>query len=397
MRPVPAYNRPVNIAGLRGLRGRSQCAPEEVAPGKWISFDCGGESFVRRAVAHIIKKKHGFLPGTLPAMVDHRQLQLTGPIKDQGAVGACTAFSLSTAMDNAVRKMGRGDVVAPLHVWSKYAVPMMGVACDETVDEALTTEQVWPYDPAKACKLMKSPGDSCGVAYGVAPGSGNIDPQLQAERSQADSSGQFRLEAVEQLQSKPADPNEISAVLAGGDAIWISFHVNRQAWKSKNLQNGVIPHYEGRDRTGHAVVLTGYRTVGNQKQFLIHNSWGPRWGNNGYAWMEERTLMKHIRNAYKIRVTDGKGQSPQPSTSGCPKGQARDSVFGGCTNLCPSGSAPAAGVCLPKIPGFPAPGPGPQNSCPQGQAPDGMSGQCVNLCPNGVAPIGGMCLPTWGQ
>ena len=43
----------------------------------------------------------------LPATVDHRQQNLEGPIKDQGPVGACTAFSLSTTIDNAAIRAGK--------------------------------------------------------------------------------------------------------------------------------------------------------------------------------------------------------------------------------------------------------------------------------------------------
>jgi hypothetical protein len=404
VRPMPAYNRPVNVAALRRLKGKTKCDPEEIAPGKFIQFDCGPESRVTRALKHIAQPRtsKGFVTGAvgpLPPMVDHRQIGLDGPIKDQGAVGACTAFSLSSAMDNAIRKLGRQDTVAPLHVWSKYAVPVMGVAGDETVDERLTLEPVWPYDPAKACKLMRMPFDTCGVAYGVTPGSGEADPQLRSERQQADSSGQYQLVAVEQLQSKPPDTDEMAAVLAGGDAIWASFWVDRTSWKSSSVRNngGAIPHYTDREDSGHAVALAGYRTLNGQRQFLVHNSWGTEWGDNGYAWLSEETVKLQLRNAYKVRISDGKGQTPPPNASGCASGQVRDSVLGVCAPLCPSGSPPAAGVCLPAVPGFPAPGPGPQNNCPQGQAPDGMTGQCSPLCPNGVAPIGGMCLPVWGQ
>src|SRR5439155_24425008 len=111
-----------------------------------------------------------------------RQENTEGPIKSQGAVGACTAFSLSSAMDQQIRRLGRNDVVAPLHVWSKYGVPVMGVAGDETVNEALSLESTWPYDPAKACRLMRVPFDSCGKAYGVVAASGDVDPQLRADR-----------------------------------------------------------------------------------------------------------------------------------------------------------------------------------------------------------------------
>jgi hypothetical protein len=237
--------------------------------------------------------------------------------------------------------------------------------------------------------------DTCTTAYGVSSGSEGFDPALKSEHSNADASGRYKLAAIEQLRAKPADPNEIAAVLATGDDVWVSFSVNDQAWMSRSLQNAIIPDYDVTDDTGHAVVLAGYRTLPNgTKQFLIHNSWSPRWGDNGYGWISEAMVSRHTRAAYHVRVADGAGspsQPGQPAASGCPAGQTKDPVFG---------------MCIPGLPGglpggLPAPGQAPspqqpkpqQGSCPQGQAPDMMSGQCTNVCPGGGPTVGGMCLP----
>jgi hypothetical protein len=406
--PAPAPTWPVNVAALLGLQGQ-RCAPKEVAPGEWVSFDCGGFRPVSRAMA--LAPRMSLVTGPLPPMVDHRVEGSEGPIKSQGAVGACTAFSLSTAMDHGIRRMGRQDVIAPLHVWSKYAIPIMGVAGDENEGQALTLEPIWPYDPSKACK-HRMPDPTCSRAYGVSSGSAALDPKLKAEQAMADASGRYRLVAIEQLPTRPTNLNDLSAVLAGGDDLWASFLVNDEAWKSQSMRDGVIPDYAVNGDEGHAVVLAGYRTLPNgSRQFLIHNSWGSRWGQNGYGWISEAMVSQYMRTAYKIRVADAAGPvNPLPPPSaGCPNGQVKDAVLGTCASLCPSGSPPAAGVCLPTVPGFPAPGQGPgnpfpwpappsqppqqpQSKCSDGQAPDLMTGQCQSLCPGGIPAIGGMCL-----
>ncbi len=427
--PSPApllFERPVNLAALLALQGRP-CAPREVAPGTWIRFDCGFQALVSRAIAYFPLPRQSFVSGPLPTSVDHRAEGSEGPIKSQGMVGACTAFSLSTAMDNAVRRMGRPDTISPLHVWSKYAVPVMGTAGDETLEKNITVEPAWPYDPIKACKLSRDPGDDCGVAYGVAAGSAAVDPQLRAEQGAADAGGRFRLIAIERLTGRPASTDELAAVLAGGDDVWASFEVNDDAWMQRSLQNAVIPDYQITSSSGHAVVLAGYRTLPTgQRQFLIHNSWGQRWGDQGYGWISDNMVRAYMRAAYKIRVSDaGAPGLPPPGggASGCPAGQVKDAVLGHCAALCPSGSAPAAGVCLPALPGFPQPGqppppgqpapggspmpgglppfpfpfptpqPGaaPGAACPPGQAADLMTGACGPTCPNGGPTMGGMC------
>jgi hypothetical protein len=402
--PFQQVFRPVNVQALLAMQGRVPCAPREVAPATWATFDCAPFQAIQQAVQYIPYVRFNFLPmGPAPAGVDHRTERGEGPVKDQGAVGACTAMSLSTAMDNAVRRMGRQDVVSALHIWSRYGVGITGHAGDSNVGKTVATEQTWGYDPVKACKLAKSAVDSCGVAYGVSSGSENFDPALKAEHANADANGRYRLVAVEQLHARPADPNEMTTVLAGGDDVWISFSVNDQAWMARSLHDAVIPDYETVDDTGHAVVLAGYRTLPNgTKQFLVHNSWSTRWGDNGYGWISEAMVSRYTRAAYKVRVADGGGGggAPPPAASGgdCPAGQVK---------------APLLGTCVPGLPGMPAPGAPPPNvapqapppagpqapkgACPAGQAQDMMNGQCVPACPGGGPAVGGMCLPLGGR
>ena len=422
--PQPPPYRPVDVNALRSLVGRVPCAPREMAPGEWVLFDCAMFTPITRAVGLTFAEadsynstRFGLVGGTkpnapLPASVDHRSDGSEGPVKNQKAVGACTAFSLSTAMDHAIKKLARQDVMSPLHVWSKYATPTMGAAGDQTVDKTITLESIWPYDPATACKLSKNPADHCGLAYHVTPGSGALDPEIRADETRADAAGRYRLAAVEKLDS-PANPEQIAAVLAGGDDVWTSFNINTDAWQYQALHaGGVIPDYSTSDSTGHAVVLAGYRTVNGKKQFLVHNSWGDHWGDRGYGWISEDMVRSQMRGAYKVRVVDASGVPSIPvpgntgggNTAGCAGGQVDVSVTGRCAARCSSGSPPAAGVCLPTVPGLPpilgptqAPqsGPAPQskNPCPNGQAPDLMSGTCNTLCGNGAPTMGGMCIP----
>ncbi len=416
--------RPINVRALLASLPRSPCRPEEVSPGNWVGFDCSPPSYVRRAVRFTQPPgRVGFSPfgtgdtgapigaggpvgsgGTgeaLPATVDHRADNMEGPVKNQGATGTCTALSLSTAMEHALRRLGQTEPVSSMHLWSQYRVPRMGDAGDSNIDKRTAATAVWPYDPAEACKMMRRSYDSCGPAYGVESNTGDDDPQIAAHKQKADGAGRYELVAVERLPEH--DPVQFAAVIAGGDDLWVAFNVNRQAWRNSGMRNHVIPDYSIAEPTGHAVVLCGYRTVNGIKQFLIHNSWGPTWGDNGYAWISENMVRDQLRSAYRVRVGDPASPSP-PGGGGqsCPAGQAWDAVYGQCVPACPDGTVPAAGLCLPPVPGMPgsSPGPSPQpapapsgGGCPQGQAQDVMTGQCMPLCPGGLPAVGGMCLP----
>jgi hypothetical protein len=398
--PQPAYDRPVDVSALtRLIAAHVPCAPVEVADGTWVRFDCSFQN--ASFVSPLTNPRHGFDAANLPAAMDLRTAGIDGPIKSQGSVGACTAFSLSTAMDVSARKQGRSDVISPLHLWSQYGVPSMGVAGDETENDPIALESTWPYDPKKACELSRDPSDSCGDAYDVRPASGIEDPVLQAEKKAADAQGHYKVAGLEQL-SRPFDSAEAAGVIAGGDPIWMSISVNDEAWKSRNLENDAIQDYGSAGDEGHAFVLVGYRNAGDGRQFLVHNSWGTKWGDGGYAWINDSTLRRWGRSAYKVRVADVQGGAPLPSMNGCNDGQVRDAVLGTCTNPCSSGSAPSAGICLSpvpglSIPGLPSPQPSPRGGCAAGEVTDPMTNRCVAACPGGMPPIGGMCLPAFGR
>ena len=76
--------------------------------------------------------------------------------------------------------------------------------------------------------MIQRPNDSCAVAYGVFAGDGRYKiPKLAAATRRLD--GRYRLVGIEKMKH---DPNQIAAVLAGGDDLWVAFNMNTEAWKS---------------------------------------------------------------------------------------------------------------------------------------------------------------------
>ncbi len=332
--------------GLSVLRSGA-CPLAEIAPGQFAQAACGPILAFKNALPYQVPP---FVASALPAHVDHRMMGLEGPVKHQQNVGACGAFSVTSAMENALRRQGRGDVLSALHYYVKYGT----VAGTGENGDAITTENVWPYDPVKACLLAPDQGgDSCDRDFGVVRGGGRSDPGLMAERSRADSFGLVRLDRAWSVD--PRDLDAMAAIIASGDDVEAVIAFDSDAWSYRNLGDGVFGHYRGPRDFAHGVVLAGYRWVNGERQFLLHNSWGTDWAESGYGWMTEGTLRENLLAAYKIDLADaGAPRRPDANASGCPGGLP--AIGGQCITLpqiprggagCPAGTLGVPGYCFP--------------------------------------------------
>jgi hypothetical protein len=414
-----AVYRPVNVQALQALAGSGPCAPVEVAPSIWIAPMCAKpKSLSLSPHASGFATTPATASGPTPSSVDLRALGLDGPVKDQQQAGVCWSFAISTLMDNGLRRAGRTDVLAPLHIIADDEFQLL---FDQGAGRPLVVENSWAYDPHKACKLDDNSGDKsfCAQAYNIQAGSWRSDPVLVAERTRAEASGVYRIVAFRSLAHNPANPDEIARVLATGQAVYAGFDVDLRAWSSMRQQPGaVLADWQPDGSGGHAVALVGYRTAPTGRQFLVHNSWGKGWGDAGYAWVTEAMVRDRLHEAFVVTVGDSAGALPMPtpaptptpapsttsnpttnpfpfplpapapttSTSACPPNTVRDLLLARCVAPCAGGVAPVAGVC-PVLAVPPAKTP----SCAAGSLADLVTGQCEPACPSGRARAAGVC------
>lgn len=375
----------VNFQHLRSLAAQPpRCnLPIEVAPNVFIHLDCFPYKRVAIARKHasplklnlmnlgqlrwnpfaVLQGPRGIAPGAVgaqenqpyPDLVDHRLSGTEGPIKDQGDVGACTAFALSAVMDNSLRRAKQNITTSPEHLWAHYGVPTMEDAASSNMNKGITTFEALPYSGREACQLVRDPSDDCGLAYNVQPNSAASNASLQQRLRVADASNGHRPIAFEELEVSPPNINELVATLASGADLWVAFNIDSTSWTNRRIVNGVIPDWSFANG-GHAVAMSGYRRVNGSYQFLIHNSWGASWGDKGYAWVSQAMVQRWLHLAYKVR-TDVDSDTPitPKSDEDCPGDQVMDTVTQRCAGICPDQSRPANGQC----PNGPAPGPSP--------------------------------------
>lgn len=390
----------LNLVRIREHQAKSPkgCGFTEVAPDQWIKIDCHAYQPSAKAIAHMSPRKlrmfaqkkatakplrlvrrsmrvapgasttpgggaaggerangeraggegDDIQPDALPGTVDHRTDKLEGPVKDQGSVGSCTAFSLSSTLDNAGIRAGKitvGSVeqsTSPNHVWSGYGIPQMGTAADASLGRSIATQALWPQNNKEACKLADAFYEQeCGFDEKVVPGSWRSDTTIMNKYNQSNASPTIKINGIERLQTQPANADELLSALASGSSLWIAMKIDGLAWSNRSMKSAVIPDWTT-PAGGHAVVMSGYRDTPGGRQYLIHNSWGTSWGDGGYAWVSEAMVNKWMHYAYKVKI-DGGVKKEDLTDDDCSPEELLDITTGLCGLICPGDLRPNNG------------------------------------------------------
>jgi hypothetical protein len=285
-------------------------------------------------------------PAMLPPVCDHRADGTEGPTRNQGTAPACTAFATATAIDHAIiRWSGRVTPASAMQIWSRYHSPSVETSLLSNIGQPIGPEQAWPFDAREATTwvpcgdLPKSAKGKCGLA---------VD---DAHVSKVAASAIGELTEVEYL-TVPLDLKEIQTKLAAGQDIMVGMELPSTFVPKGRAGARYIPHYTqsaGPD-AGHALVLAGYAQLPHGTYFLAHNSWGPSWGDGGYAWIHETTLSTWAREAIAVDAEPlERDASSRPKrdrgTTTCAAGLLPDSIRATCAPPCPDGSPRHDDVC----------------------------------------------------
>ena len=322
----------------------------------------------------------------LPAAVDHREEGTEGPVRNQGGVGACSAFSFASAVDHALAmRSGRPGHVSAMHVWARYHEPSMSLPAEMNHDRPLTSEQVWPYThdnqtfactwaAKKLCRPNCGGTEPCTCFFSEEYCGREVD---DAWLTQADAYPVARVTGVTRIGQ---DKTSLMSALAKGQDVWMAMYSTSDAFDSEKLLpehdglRAVLADFDPTECTSsHAMVLAGYRVRQTGTYFLLHNSWGEDWGDRGYAWVHETTLQRNILAAYTVEAepwTPSWSKVPprQETPSQCDAGLLPDSITGQCTPPCPDGSARHNAACADP------------SDCPAGYV--NLYGECVVAAPN---------------
>ena len=188
---------------------------------------------------------------------------------NQGRLGSCTANAIAGALQFLEIKEGSATPVMPSRLFVYYNERALegtvGSDSGAQIRDGIKTvakrgfcsEEMWPYD---ITKFARKPPDSC---YRAAL-KDRVSEYLRLDHT-----------AVVQLL----------ACLASGFPFVFGFSVYESFESPRVAATGVVPMPRRGERVlgGHAVVACGYDL--RASRFTVRNSWGGRWGVDGYFTM----------------------------------------------------------------------------------------------------------------
>jgi C1A family cysteine protease len=212
--------------------------------------------------------------GALPTKADLRPG--CSPIENQFSLGSCTANALAGAVEFLELKNGaKFEDASRLFIYYNERV-IMGTVNEDSgaylrdgikslVKQGVCDETLWPY---KMDDFTKKPSEAC---------------YTQAKKHTIES--YYRLATL----------HDMKACLADGDPFVFGFTVYESFTSATVAKTGVLnlPKADESVVGGHAVLAVGYSDT--DKRFIVRNSWGKSWGQDGYytmpyKYLEDRNL-----------------------------------------------------------------------------------------------------------
>jgi C1A family cysteine protease len=200
-----------------------------------------------------------------PPTLDLRPYLL--PVKDQGENGDCVAFS--TACTKEYQEYVVNDTLTPLSAWFIYT--------NANVDAPMSCDT--GLDITQGFDIIKNMGVSPELHYPT-PKTCPKDMPVAIPQNALDNAKKYKIHSYNEIGSI----NELKTALANFGPCPIGFPVYNYTSTFWEKKSGDI--LQG----GHCVSVVGY----TDESFIIRNSWGSSWANEGYTFWPFTSWGNHL-------------------------------------------------------------------------------------------------------
>ncbi|XP_030248534.1 cathepsin S-like [Sparus aurata] len=206
---------------------------------------------------------NGTLSPPVPNTIDWRKKGYVTKVKNQGDCGSCWAFSAVGALEGQLfKKTGKLVDLSPQNLLDCSSTPKYG---------NLGCKGGWL---SKAFKyVMDNQGIDSEASY---PYKGRV--------SKCRYNSRYRAARCSRYYFLPQDDERaLTHALATIGPISVSVDSSQNGFKF--YKRGVYTDPSCTKKTNHAVLAVGYGTLNGQDYWLVKNSWGRKWGDQGYIRM----------------------------------------------------------------------------------------------------------------
>ncbi len=193
-----------------------------------------------------------------PAEVDWRKNGAVGPVKDQGSCGSCWAFSTVANLEGLYAIKNKSQIVL-----SEQQL----VDCDKDQDQGCNGGLM-----ENALKYVQAHGLTLNANYKYTARDGKCrEPQVKSAIS-----------VKGQHFAADQDEEKIKKMLAETGPLSIAINAEPLQFYDGGILNADSSECDPQS-LNHGVAIVGYGSENGQAYWIIRNSWGSGWGENGYA------------------------------------------------------------------------------------------------------------------
>jgi hypothetical protein len=219
-------------------------------------------------------------------------------VGDQGKQGSCVAWSSAYGARTILESARTGSDPNALKFSPAFLYNQIGLdRCDGSYIN-------------RAMEFMSQRGS---VPYDAFPYN-DQDCKRQPDEQLLNEARQFRMRGSNRLtigeRTDQIDLRAIKENLSQGAPVVVGMMVGGSYMQPMMGKDVWIPSEDDKSMMGfggHAQCVVGYDDAKYGGAFLIMNSWGPQWGNNGFAWVNYKVFKYFVREAYGLEAMPAVG------------------------------------------------------------------------------------------
>lgn len=203
---------------------------------------------------------------------------LTPEVKNQGRIGSCVGHSGRVVYGDTLDFDGKEPSAMWIYKKGKIHDPFPGEAysgttikgaCRGLIKEGCCEEKFWPYADSEDAQMLEGA---------------------------AENAAQYKIDAYYTI---PKQSHDLIKKALLQETLWTSFRVHRNFYYTP--KSGIVDteKYLASDNVGgHAVAMTGWKIIDGNLYWEFQNSWGTRFGDSGFFYLESSLYEQILINNY---------------------------------------------------------------------------------------------------